>query len=198
MTNVVWYNQDNPATVKRGSLILCHSPDIIGWAIRAGERIKWHKAATWNHVAIASETGTNPLVIQATINGVTGDKHLTDLEGGAIAIVPPLSSVSANKAIEFATAQLSDAYGYLTLVGVVVDQLLPRWLRFQIGRYGTWICSALAAETWRYGGWLNNWPDIYSVSPAEVAIAVGLDPSVVFNKSLRQQSAHCAIKKEKA
>ena len=185
--NPMFYDRANPRTVTAGSLILCHSPDIMGFMIRVGERIKWRRASNWNHVAIASETGTNPLVIQATVRGVTGDKHLSDLEGGQIAVVPPTTTMDPRYVVMFAQAQLKDGYAYFGLLGAAIDQLLPGFLRLQLGRESTWICSALAAESWRFGGWLHDWGSIYSVSPAEVAIAIGLDPSLVHPTRLRKK-----------
>lgn len=175
-----------PQTVQVGSLVFCHSPDLIGWAIRIGQRLRWRPASQWNHVAIAIETGTNPLVAQATTDGCTITAHLSDLEGGPIYVVPPPIDISAFNVAKFAKLQTSQSYGWLELFGIVIDQLLPRWLRFQIGRDGTWVCSALAGESWRFGGWFVAWPNIYQVAPAELALAVGVDETIVYPKRNRR------------
>jgi hypothetical protein len=180
MSEPTWYDASHPTVVQAGSLVFCQSPDFIGAAIRWGQRLRWKPAARWNHVAMTTEEGANPPVVQATVDGVTGDRTLSTLEGGPVLVVPPPMELDIERSISFAKLQVGDPYGYLTLLGIVVDQLSPHWLRFQIGRYGSWICSALGAECWRAGGWLTNWPDIYDVAPAQLALAVGVDPSLVY------------------
>ena len=175
-----YFDAASPQTIQRGSLIFCDSPDIMGSVIRFAQLLRWRAAAQFNHVAIARESGTNPSVIQASINGVTGTQHLTDLEGGKICIVPPPIGFNVDWIIEFAESQLSDDYGWLTLFGEALSILSPSWLQFQVGRDSTWICSSLVAEAWRCGGFIHNWGSIYSVAPAQLAIAVGVGEIEVF------------------
>ena len=187
--NAIYYDRSGSQLVQAGSIVLCDSPDIVGKAIRAGEWLKWRGGCKWNHTVIAIETGYNPKVIQASIDGVTDTATLSALEGGAILIVPPPIALDVKAAIAFANQEVGADYGWLTLAGVVIDQLLPRCFRFQIGRYGSWICSALVAEAWRAGGWLNVWPDIYSVAPAQLALAVGIEESEVYRNPKHKRSS---------
>jgi len=177
-----------PVAVKAGSLVLCESPDIIGRAIRLGEWIRWRGGCRWNHAAIAIEDGDNPLVVQATGHGVSGTQRLHDLQGGFVAVIPPPLGVNSESIVRFATEQIGDHYGFLTIAGIVASQLSPSFLQFQTGRYNTWICSALAAESWRCGGWVYSWPDIYAVSPAQLALAVGVPANDIFPPATPKQT----------
>lgn len=190
----LWYDAANPTIYPAGSIVFAESPDLVGRAIRLGEWLRWRGGCRWNHCAVTIETGTNPHVVQASVDGVTRTQRLSDLEGGSIAVVPPPFGTLRSAVIGFGILEVGEPYGYLTLAGIVVDQLLPRWLRFQIGRSGTWICSALAAECWRSGGWLFQWPNVYATAPAQLALAVGLDPSLVYPNQ-KQKGKHMTFKK---
>lgn len=158
-----------------GDIVFAHSTGIIGRAIRLGERLRFHKDAIWNHCAILdrSENGIW-FVIQAEAAGVTNNKTLDSVAPyGNIAIVPPPENVNVAKLLMFARAQVGSAYGFTTIATLVFDILTPNWFPL-VRRKNSWICSAVTAESLRFGGWLRNWDDIYIVTPAQLWTAFDL------------------------
>lgn len=121
-------------------------------------------------------------VIQAEACGVTGTRPdgsgwdarpLSSVApGGWTALVRPPGGVEAARTLGFARGEVGAHYGFLTIASVGFDILTPPWLRFPLRRPNTWICSALAAEALRFGGWYCRWPDIYQVTPAELLHAL--------------------------
>jgi hypothetical protein len=154
-----------------GDLVFCHSKGLVGRAIRLAERLRWRAGDTYNHVAILDhQDGTGAwTVIQAEARGVTQGAPLASVApGGSYAIValPAGHPISPALVVEFARDQVGRRYGFLTIASVLATILSPKFVDVMLPN--TWICSALAAESLRAGGWLRNWPDIYQVSPAQL------------------------------
>jgi hypothetical protein len=146
-----------------GDLVFMHSSGMIGRAIRLAEEIRWRRGSSWNHVAILDQkTLTGWTLIQADAPGVTRGGPLT----GEYSIVQLPVGVDRARVLQFARAQVGRKYGFVTIVSILVSILTPRF--FNVMWPNTWICSALGAESLRFGGWLKSWPDIYTVSPAEL------------------------------
>lgn len=172
-----------------GDLVFAHGKGVISRAIRIAEWLQWLRHAVvvllhtgnwsprdhghdFNHVAVVDEVdGDIVYVIQAEAHGVTGKGfHRRTLDevspGGTYEIVKPPSGTSRAHILAFARAEVGSAYGFFSIASEVCNTVTPQWLTFRWTN--SWICSALAAESLRFGGWLHNWPDIYQVTPAEL------------------------------
>jgi hypothetical protein len=180
-------------TILPGDLIFAHGVGAISRSIRIAEWLQWFRFAlvfffrsgTWpsrdegtrfNHVAVVDEIdGDTVYVIQAEAHGVTGKGfHRRTLDqvspGGTYEVVQPPSTTSRVRILAFARAQVGTPYGFFTILSEVCNTVSPQWMTFRWTN--SWICSALAAESLRFGGWLHNWPDIYQVTPSELYVAL--------------------------
>lgn len=159
---------------KAGALVFAHSRSFIGWAIRLGERLRFRSGDFYNHVAVLDHqlpTG-DWVVVQAVARGVAKGRLSEIAPGGSCAVVA-VPNVARTRVVGFARSQLGKEYGWLSVVSVALQVLLPR--RFPLPAFRsdrTWICSALAAEAARFGGWLHDWPTIYRVVPSELYAAL--------------------------
>ena len=145
-----------------GDLAFFDSPGAISRAIRIAEWFRWRKGDHWNHVAILDEDSDGWTIIEAEGRGVTRGNKLA----GNYEIVPLPEGVDPQKVLEFARAQVGRQYGFLTIASIVLTIISPKFINVMLP--DTWICSALAAESLRCGGWIHNFGDIYQVSPAEL------------------------------
>jgi len=160
-----------------GAIGFSHSKGIIGWAIRLGEFLRFRDGQFWNHAFIVSDqvdANGEQLVIQALGSGVNAKKRLSEIApGGRFEILPLPEDVLADDVLTFAEAQVGDKYGWLSIASVSLQILLPKWIPLPRIRTGSsWICSALASESLRCGGWVHKWDDIYSVVPSELYAAM--------------------------
>ena len=160
-----------PATPKPGSIGVAHTPGAMGLLIRVGEAIRFHRGSNWNHAFIVSDQvneNGSPYIIQAQIRGVTDSMALEELPG-TYKILPMPKGVNRARVLQFAKAQVGIRYGILTIASIAIDILTWNWFpSFRAGRKQSWICSALAFESLRFGGYLRNVVDIYEVTPAEL------------------------------
>ena len=158
--------------IEPGDLVFCHSSGMIGRGIRIAQWIAGDRCV-YNHVAIVDRQapGGDWYVIQAEAAGVTDDKLLSTITpGGYHEIVPPPEHVNPDDILDFARAQVGDPYGFLTDASIALTLVTPTF--FNVMRPWSWICSALAAESLRYAGWLHNWPDAAQVTPAQLYVAL--------------------------
>jgi hypothetical protein len=163
--------------------------------IRLAEWIRWRKGCRWNHVAVLADPVmirnahrktyvADWTLIQATGKGVVEQGQLCHMDN--YEIVPLPEGVDGAKVIEFARAQVGKKYGFLTILSIVVTLGSPKFVNVMLPN--TWICSAVAAESLRYGGWLHNWGDLYQVSPAELYDALyATSPSLIRDSDPPQQ-----------
>ena len=155
-----------------GSLVFCHNTNIVGRAIRWGEWLRFRKGDFYNHVATLETpvplSDGDWFVIEALGSGVTDLGRLSSIvaPGGTYTIVPAPSAVDTAKQLAFLRAQVGQRYGFLTIVSIIASLLTPAFINVMLPN--TWICSAVAAEALRAGGWLHNWPDLYQVNPAQL------------------------------
>ncbi|MEI8101791.1 MAG: YiiX/YebB-like N1pC/P60 family cysteine hydrolase [Bacteroidota bacterium] len=163
--------------IQAGDLVFCHSKGAISRAIRIAQWVRWRKGSKFNHVAIIDEIkGDTVYVIQAESSGVTGKNHhrktLDQIAiGGTYEIVKPPSKTVRTRILYFAREQVGSRYGFFTIVSILMNILSPKWF-VAIRLANTWICSAVTAESLRYGGWYEEWYDIYQVTPAELYLAL--------------------------
>lgn len=154
-----------------GDIGFCHSPGIIGHAIRIGEWLRFRKGSFYNHVFTLdewhNENGGYWTVIQAEASGVTNTRTIEEASGGGpYAIAHNNGRWNTSKQLEFLRAQVGAKYGFFTIASIVTTLIVPSFINVMLP--GTWICSAVAAESIRAGGWLHNWPDVYQVNPAQL------------------------------
>ena len=158
-------------TPKPGSIGVAHTPDAMGLLIRVGESIRFKRGSNWNHGFIVSdETDENgsPYLIQAQIKGVTDTMTLAELPGDWM-ILPMPKGVNRARVLQFAKSQVGIRYGFVTILAIALDILTWNWFpSFRGARRQSWICSALAFESLRFGGYLHNVVDIYEVTPADL------------------------------
>ena len=158
------------ATALPGDLIFCRGSGIVSRAIRLAERIRWRAGSKWNHVAVLeAKSLAGWTVVQAGGRGVTSTPLSAMAPGGGYVVVPAPETCRED-VVAFARAQVGSQYGYLTIASIVVTLLSPNFVNVMLPN--TWICSALAAESLRAGGWVHNWPDVYQVSPAALSEAL--------------------------
>lgn len=155
-------------TYQPGDLVFCHGRGFVAGAIRLAERLRFRGGDFYNHVAVLMERdGVDWRVVQAEGRGVTSSGFLSHLApGGKYVVVPPPAGIDRAQVLAFAQAQVGERYGFLTIASIVATLLSPKFVNVMLPY--TWICSALAAESLRAGGWLHNWGDIYQVSPAQL------------------------------
>ncbi len=111
-------------------------------------------------------------VIQAELKGVTRGQELT----GEYIVLQPPKTVNTAKLLKFARRQVGLEYGVLTIFAIAFDIVTWQWVPSLRGaRKPSWICSALGAESARFGGWLADFIDIYSVTPQQVLDAMIAD-----------------------
>ena len=143
----------------------------MGRLIRVGEAFRFQSGSHWNHAFIVSdqvsESGS-PYIIQAQIKGVTDSMALEELPG-EYHIFPRFQGTNAARTLQFAKAQVGIRYGFMTILAIAIDIMTWNWFpSFRGARKQSWICSALAFESLRFGGYLRNVVDIYEITPAEL------------------------------
>lgn len=155
-----------------GSIGFARTTGAMGWLIRLGEWLKFRKC-DFNHMFLVAEDGNH--IIQATLRGVTDVTLLTEVApgGGKYITVPLPAGVRAEDVLKFARRQVGIRYGYWTILAVAIDILTWQWCPALRGaRKPSWICSALSCEALRYGGWLYDTIDIYTITPEQAYAAL--------------------------
>ena len=155
-----------------GDVGFSHTTGLMGRLIRVGEFLRFRKGSDFNHAFIVSDkTDANGehLAIQATLKGVTADVPVSQVApGGKTVFVSLPEGVDPKKVLAFANNQVGLRYGYFTILAIAIDILTWQWFpSFRGARKPSWICSALVMESLRYGGFLHNAIDIYTITPAE-------------------------------
>lgn len=148
---------------KPGDIILCHSSGILGKLIRIGERIRDpRKSAKWNHAAVVLDN--NGSIMEALKHGISL---------GNISAYPDHEVISNNftqpqveDLLRYAKAMQGVPYGYLTIISIALDLLLPFIAHFRSGK--TLICSEFAAKTWEHAGWICPKIDTSHVMPSDL------------------------------
>jgi hypothetical protein len=145
----------------------------MGKLIRIGEAISSGRGEV-NHMFIVDyvDKDQKSYVIQAELKGVTRGQELT----GEYIVLQPPKTVNTAKLLKFARRQVGLEYGVLTIFAIAFDIVTWQWVPSLRGaRKPSWICSALGAESARFGGWLADFIDIYSVTPQQVLDAMIAD-----------------------
>lgn len=141
----------------------------VGWLIKLGERINGDKFAQFQHAFVSVGGG---FIVEAEPGGA----RVSSLgEYGSRTIVwvrcpPERGRAVADAARQFAQQKIG--YSFLDYAALAAHRLhLPiPWLRRYIGSTRHMLCSQLAVEAARRGGWdllSPDWPGY--VTPAEIA-----------------------------
>lgn len=158
------------ADVRPGDIGVAHSRGLIGWLIRLGTR------SHWNHSFVVVEVGDHTpdtvTVVQAEAHGVEYAKLSEVAPGGSWAILRCPLGTDPDMVVEQAHGFVGWDYAFIVIGSLVVNIILP-FLRLQVQRSGTLICSAVSALSLHAGGYLDaSWTDLYAVTPAQIAIAL--------------------------
>ena len=157
-----------------GDIVFAHNSGWMARLIRVGEWLKLRQD-TWNHVAILDrQIDGEWYVIQAEIRGVTNTGKLSEIApGGNYEVIP--CPCNASEVLRFARGEVGTEYGILTILAIAIDiltwSLVPS---FRSSRRPSWICSALGAESLRFGGWYHRYNSVYDVTPQDVYDALVL------------------------
>jgi len=165
-----------PPNIGPGDLVFCYGKGAVAWGIRMAERFRrdWRNASEargdkFDHVAIveAPLPDGDWTLIQALGSGVVADapgkpSRLSHYDRYSVVACPG----DRSRTVAFARAQIGRPYGFVTIASILVTLLTPYFINVMLPE--TWICSALAGESIRFGAWLHSWPDIYQVSPAQL------------------------------
>ena len=159
------------ADIYPGYVGFSRSNGTMGKLIRFGESISGGRGEV-NHMFVVDNVRDGIGVIQAEMKGVTRGEKMT----GEYLIVKPPKDVSLTRTLKFARAQVGIEYGLWTDIGIGIDMVTWQWVpAFRGARKESWICSALGAESLRYGGWLRHFIDIYTVTPQQALDALIAD-----------------------
>lgn len=163
--------------MQSGDAVFFHGSGFLDWSIEYATR------SPWSHVAILHEqlpSGEWSL-IQAHSHGVVRDTPETPsrfnpvVQAGTYEIVPAPPGVDRVKTIEFMLSQVGRKYGFITIASIAVTLWTPQFINVMLPC--TWICSAVAAQAWAWGGWKQQWCDIYQVSPGQFYAAAKPAPT---------------------
>lgn len=159
-----------PDEVRRGDTGYARTDGLMGLLIRVGEWLKW-RDGEHNHaftVVTEGDSWESIEIVQATLRGVV-KSSMAELLSSAIRVelLHNPGHVDPSMVAWFAERQVGDPYGLLSILCNALDILTPDWF-IAFRRRGTWICSALAAESMRFGGLYVDWDDIYIPTPNRV------------------------------
>jgi hypothetical protein len=153
--------------MRAGDIGFCFgSPSIIDRAITLGEWLRFRRGSKYSHVfTLDQKVGNDWQIIEARSHGVQNIRLLSELKDYTI-VPSPLTQSGRLNQLSFLRAQLGKKYGFFTIGSIITTLILPSFINVMLP--DTWICSALAGEGLRAGGWLHNWPDVYTVIPAQL------------------------------
>lgn len=153
-----------------GDIGVAHSKGIIGRLIRLATHSRW------NHVFVVVDVPANPTpqavtVIQAEAHGVLTSRLSDVAPHGYYAILPCPPGVDRTKVVAEAKALRRTKYAFVSIASIAFN-LVPWPIRLDVREDSTLICSAVGAFALLAGGWLQQFPDMYTVTPAQLAAAL--------------------------
>jgi hypothetical protein len=150
-----------------GDIVLVRRGGLIPWAIRFGQRLRFHgvqRQFAWcNHACVAVTGGPDGAVAEQLARG----GQMTPLAGYTAEeyAVITLAGVDANLIARWAQATVGDPYGWPTIAAAVVFCLTG--LRIDLG-FGSWmICSVATSEAMKVGGVTVK--PVFDQLPADIA-----------------------------
>jgi hypothetical protein len=153
-----------------GDIGFSHNTKPMARCIQFGEWLKLRERE-YNHEFVVDRVNQFGVatIIQATLSGVTDTMDLREVApGGSFTILTPPPSVDVEKLLEFCRSQVGIQYSILTIAALALDIVSWNWVpTFMNAHRPSWICSGLINEGLRYGGWLHQWTNIYTVMPQQ-------------------------------
>ena len=160
-----------------GDFILSHRHNPISRLISAGEKRRFRgpdaQYAHWSHCALLVDSAG--ALVEAESTGVrrspisrykSGEYHL-------VRIGPDFEPPARQRAVDYANAQVGQAFGYLALMGAAIYLLFGWPLRLM--RRNHQICSGLLVHALQAGGLLEG-VDPETTLPADLAKRFGARP----------------------
>ena len=155
-------------TPQIGDIGFSHNSGLMGKLIRVGEWLKLRHGKINHEFVVTDIIDGVPYIVQATLRGVIKTPLSEVAPGGYYFLFTPPAEVDIAKLVEFEEKQVGMEYGILTIIAIAIDILSWSWVpSFRGSRKGSWICSALANEGLRFGGWYWPWVNIYDMTPEE-------------------------------
>ena len=155
--------------VQPGDIGVAHSAGAIGFLIRFFTHSRWNHAFVV--VAVHGPTPPQIEVVQAEAHGVMRTTLDQVAPGGSFAILACPSGVARELVVDEALALIRTKYAFTSVISTFFN-LLPLPIRLDVRTQSTLICSAVCALALFNGGWERQWPDLYQVTPAELAVAL--------------------------
>jgi uncharacterized protein YycO len=160
-----------------GDFILTHRRNPISALISFGEKRRFHGAdasfAHWSHCALV--VAPDGSVVEPETTGVkkspiaryrSSEYHLVRLDGD-------LSEAGRERAVDYADAQVGQAFGYLALAGAAI-YLVTGW-PLHVMRRNHQVCSGMVTRALQKGGLLRDF-DPATTLPADLAKAFSVRP----------------------
>jgi uncharacterized protein YycO len=153
-----------------GDFILTHRHNPMAGLISLGEKRRFRGAdsayAHWSHCALI--VGEDGALVEAEDFGVRHSpiSRYRDDEYQVVRLGPDFPREGRNRAVEYAEAQVGQAFGYLALVGVGLFLLFGLPLRLMRGNHQ--ICSGLVVRALQRGGLMPE-ADPSLMLPADLA-----------------------------
>jgi hypothetical protein len=168
-------NDAKDKAIQPGDIGVAHSRGFLGAIIRFGTRSKWNHSFVIETVD-DEEDPTKITVIQAEAHGVLRSALSDVAPGGGYAVLPCPRGVNRKLVVRQARDLLRTKYAFVSCVSVGFQLLMKRVhipVRLAVMETGTIFCSAVSALCLHQGGYRKLWPDIYNVTPADIAAALG-------------------------
>jgi uncharacterized protein YycO len=153
-----------------GDFILTHRHNPMAGLISFGEKRRFRRSdggyAHWSHCALV--VGKDGALVEAESTGVRRSpiSRYRDDEYHLVRIGPAFPLEGRNRAVEYAEAQVGQAFGYLALVGAALFLLFGLPLRLMRGNHQ--ICSGLVVRALQHGGLMPE-ADPSLMLPADLA-----------------------------
>jgi uncharacterized protein YycO len=153
-----------------GDFILTHRHNAMAGLISFGEKRRFRRAdgvyAHWSHCALV--VGKDGALVEAESTGVRRSpvSRYKDDEYHLVRLGPAFPLDGRDRAVEYAEAQVGQAFGYLALVGAALFLLFGLPLRLMRGNHQ--ICSGLVVRALQRGGLMPE-ADPSLMLPADLA-----------------------------
>ena len=150
--------------MQAGDIGFVHGTSLIDKSITLAQWLRFRRGHEYSHVfTLDQQVGDDWTIIEARQHGVVNTRKLSELPPH---IIVPSPLANPDVQLQFLHQQVGKRYGFFTIASIITTLLMPKFINVMLP--DTWICSALAAEGLRCGGYLHNWPDIYQVTPAQL------------------------------